>query len=122
MPSPAAARPPKRPGDGDDSTSPPGGGLAQSSKVKLPRIERYQEDFSTVVKSKLQSFSRTGQACDRCKVSSPRRSSHLSLCVVPCFALCPGSCAPVLVVVVASSRVAMSLSVHPQTHTRVRPC
>ncbi|KAK4223838.1 transcriptional activator protein acu-15 [Podospora fimiseda] len=41
-------------------------------KVKLPRIERGPEDFSTVVKHKLQSYTRTGQACDRCKVRKIR--------------------------------------------------
>ncbi|KAH8755355.1 hypothetical protein F5883DRAFT_469305 [Diaporthe sp. PMI_573] len=42
------------------------------SKVKLPRLERGPEDFSQVVKDKLQSYTRTGQACDRCKVRKIR--------------------------------------------------
>lgn len=37
------------------------------AKVKLPRLDRGQ-DFSSVVKNRLQSYTRTGQACDRCKV------------------------------------------------------
>ncbi|KAI1334593.1 hypothetical protein F5Y15DRAFT_285477 [Xylariaceae sp. FL0016] len=63
-------RPPKRPGepDGADSLSPDG-----PAKCKLPRIERPPpNDFSSVVKSKLQSYTRTGQACDRCKVRKIR--------------------------------------------------
>ncbi|KAK0732355.1 hypothetical protein B0T21DRAFT_313402 [Apiosordaria backusii] len=43
-----------------------------ASKTKVPRIERGPEDFSSVVKSKLQSYTRTGQACDRCKVRKIR--------------------------------------------------
>lgn len=58
-------RPSKRPGDGLESALDAASG---SSKSKLPRLERGPEDFSSVVKSKLQSYSRTGQACDRCKV------------------------------------------------------
>lgn len=58
-------RPPKRPGDGLNSPLDTSTG---QSKTKLPRLERGPEDFSSVVKSKLQSYSRTGQACDRCKV------------------------------------------------------
>lgn len=60
---------PKRPADvisDDGSTSlsraGPGG------KTKLPRLERGGDDFSSVVKNRLQSYTRTGQACDRCKV------------------------------------------------------
>ncbi|KAK0719251.1 hypothetical protein B0H67DRAFT_532893 [Lasiosphaeris hirsuta] len=61
------ARPLKRPSDaGDPAETSPG------PKVKLPRLERGPEDFSSVVKSKLQSYSRTGQACDRCKVRKIR--------------------------------------------------
>ena len=60
-----AARPPgKRPSDAADNPSEGSPG----PKVKLPRLERGAEDFSNVVKSKLQSYTRTGQACDRCKV------------------------------------------------------
>jgi len=64
-------RPPKRPSD-------PGEGLSALSespfsgpKLKHPRLERAPEDFSSVVKNKLQSYTRTGQACDRCKVCGP---------------------------------------------------
>lgn len=63
------ARSLKRPGDdGDSSTSPADGALAGSPKIKLPRLDRGSEDFSSVVKTKLSSYTRTGQACDRCKV------------------------------------------------------
>lgn len=62
------ARPPKRPSDAgdvlpDDVSAP---------KLKLARLERGPEDFSNVVKNKLQSYTRTGQACDRCKVRAHR--------------------------------------------------
>lgn len=59
-------RPPKRSGQG--VVEPPLDSPSGSSKSKLPRLERPPEDFSSVVKSKLQSYTRTGQACDRCKV------------------------------------------------------
>lgn len=55
----------KRPGDLGES---PQESFPGTSKVKLPRLERGPEDFSQVVKDKLQSYTRTGQACDRCKV------------------------------------------------------
>jgi hypothetical protein len=61
------ARPPKRPSDAGDVVPDEG----SAPKVKLARLERGPEDFSSVVKSKLQSYTRTGQACDRCKVSAP---------------------------------------------------
>ncbi|KAJ0122004.1 hypothetical protein J7T55_002515 [Diaporthe amygdali] len=54
----------KRPGDVPE---PPQDSFPGASKVKLPRLERGPEDFSQVVKDKLQSYTRTGQACDRCK-------------------------------------------------------
>ncbi|OTB19356.1 hypothetical protein K445DRAFT_53319 [Daldinia sp. EC12] len=63
-------RPPKRPGDATDLD--PSDGAA---KCKLPRLDRDRtapSDFSSVVKSKLQSYTRTGQACDRCKVRKIR--------------------------------------------------
>ena len=66
-PGPAGRRntmPPKRPSDAGDG--PPDG--VSVPKVKLARLERGPEDFSNVVKNKLQSYTRTGQACDRCKV------------------------------------------------------
>lgn len=47
---------------------PPQDGSSLASKAKLPRVERGPENFSQVVKNKLQSYTRTGQACDRCKV------------------------------------------------------
>ncbi|KAK7703477.1 hypothetical protein SLS64_009147 [Diaporthe eres] len=59
----------KRPGD---LAEPPQDSLPGASKVKLPRLERGPEDFSQVVKDKLQSYTRTGQACDRCKVRKIR--------------------------------------------------
>ncbi|KAH8743945.1 hypothetical protein F5883DRAFT_591251 [Diaporthe sp. PMI_573] len=43
-----------------------------ASTVKSPRLERGTEDFSVRVKDKLQSNTRTGQACDRCKVRKLR--------------------------------------------------
>lgn len=43
---------------------------SEVSRVKLPRVERGHEDFSQLVKDKLQSCTRTGQACDRCKVGT----------------------------------------------------
>lgn len=56
-------RPPKRSGSGDSPDN--------QIKCKLPRLDRSApNDFSSVVKSKLQSYTRTGQACDRCKVRS----------------------------------------------------
>ncbi|KAI0377533.1 fungal-specific transcription factor domain-containing protein [Hypomontagnella monticulosa] len=63
-------RPPKRPGDAADLDFPDG-----TAKCKLPRLDRERaapNDFSSVVKSKLQSYTRTGQACDRCKVRKIR--------------------------------------------------
>ncbi|CAG7562677.1 unnamed protein product [Fusarium equiseti] len=61
-------RPPKRAassGEDDGPIHPPG-------KAKLPRLERGPDDFSSVVKNRLQSYTRTGQACDRCKVRKIR--------------------------------------------------
>ncbi|RYP77196.1 hypothetical protein DL771_001245 [Monosporascus sp. 5C6A] len=61
-------RPPKRSGDSVDVESPDG-----QLKCKIPRLDRSApNDFSSVVKSKLQSYTRTGQACDRCKVRKIR--------------------------------------------------
>ncbi|KAK4149845.1 hypothetical protein C8A00DRAFT_37548 [Chaetomidium leptoderma] len=62
------ARPLKRPSDAGDG---PADG-ASAPKLKLARLERGPEEFSNVVKSKLQSYTRTGQACDRCKVRKIR--------------------------------------------------
>lgn len=47
--------------------------------MKLPRADRGSEDFSTMVKERQQSHTRTGQACDRCKV----RCKPLSTCNYP---------------------------------------
>jgi hypothetical protein len=66
---------PKRPVDSEESSgeeSPVGAASnagQAAGKMKLPRLERRRESFSTVVKNRLQSYTRTGQACDRCKVS-----------------------------------------------------
>lgn len=57
-------RPPKRPSDGMNSSL----DHSFSSKPKLPRVERGSQDFSKAVQNKLQTYTRTGQACDRCKV------------------------------------------------------
>ncbi|KAJ4311656.1 hypothetical protein N0V84_010335 [Fusarium piperis] len=61
-------RPPKRPASNGEDDGP---GQAPG-KVKLPRLERGPDDFSSVVKNRLQSYTRTGQACDRCKVRKIR--------------------------------------------------
>ncbi|KAH8203568.1 hypothetical protein TruAng_002316 [Truncatella angustata] len=62
-------RPPKRPGELEID-----GIEGQGTKCKLPRLDRggTPNDFSSVVKSKLSSYTRTGQACDRCKVRKIR--------------------------------------------------
>ncbi|KAH8747306.1 hypothetical protein F5883DRAFT_566962 [Diaporthe sp. PMI_573] len=62
-----SGRLPKRPGDLGESQDNSFG----TQKAKLPRLERGFEDFSQVVKDRLQSYIRTGQACDRCKVRRP---------------------------------------------------
>ncbi|CAN8101495.1 unnamed protein product [Discula destructiva] len=81
-------RPPKRPGDGLDCPLDTTSGPAKS---KLARLERGPEDFSSVVKSKLQSHSRTGQACDRCKVRKircdalPEGCTHCTQQTLECY-------------------------------------
>ncbi|KAL2129434.1 hypothetical protein VTI74DRAFT_7808 [Chaetomium olivicolor] len=81
------ARPTKRPSDAGDGT----GDGASAPKVKLARLERGPEDFSNVVKSKLQSYTRTGQACDRCKVRKircdalPEGCSHCATQNLECY-------------------------------------
>ncbi|GAP85250.1 putative transcription factor [Rosellinia necatrix] len=70
-------RPPKRPGETDIAVlDGSGSGATTTTKCKLPRLDRGERpgraDFSSVVKSKLQSYTRTGQACDRCKVRKIR--------------------------------------------------
>ncbi|KAG5982555.1 hypothetical protein E4U55_001742 [Claviceps digitariae] len=84
------SRPAKRSADGggasDDDAHP-----STSSKMKLARAERAPEDFSSVVKNRLQSYSRTGQACDRCKVRKircdalPEGCSHCINLNLECF-------------------------------------
>lgn len=56
---PMYAMPPKRPSSGSPTETP----------AKLQKTEQKSEDFSSSVKKRLQGSSRTGQACDRCKVS-----------------------------------------------------
>ncbi|KAK4187929.1 putative transcriptional activator protein [Podospora australis] len=62
-----------------------------SPKVKLPRLERGPDDFSGIVKTKLQSYTRTGQACDRCKVRKircdalPEGCSHCTTMNLECY-------------------------------------
>ncbi|KAF3764132.1 hypothetical protein M406DRAFT_216321, partial [Cryphonectria parasitica EP155] len=65
-----AGRPPKRPGD--DGTASPSDSPSGTGKQKAARVGRGRGDFSSVVKNKLSSYSRTGQACDRCKVRKIR--------------------------------------------------
>ncbi|KAI6313523.1 hypothetical protein MCOR23_006634 [Pyricularia oryzae] len=78
----APAMPQKRPGSAESPIS---------TKVKLPKFERDTEDFSSVVKSKLQAYTRTGQACDRCKVRKircdalPQGCSHCANQNLECF-------------------------------------
>ncbi|KAK2025974.1 hypothetical protein LX32DRAFT_642218 [Colletotrichum zoysiae] len=48
----------------------------EPASVKLPRLEKEPEEFLQIVKTKLQSNSRTGQACDRCKTTSADRPSQ----------------------------------------------
>ncbi|KAG6038074.1 hypothetical protein E4U41_004608 [Claviceps citrina] len=84
------SRPAKRSADGggasDDDAH-----LSSSGKMKLARADRGPEDFSSVVKNRLQSYSRTGQACDRCKVRKircdalPEGCSHCINLNLECF-------------------------------------
>ncbi|KAK4144023.1 uncharacterized protein C8A04DRAFT_11915 [Dichotomopilus funicola] len=82
------ARPLKRPSDAGDV---PGGSDAAAPKAKLARLDRGPEEFSSVVKSKLQSYTRTGQACDRCKVRKircdalPEGCSHCTTQNLECY-------------------------------------
>ncbi len=55
---PPSSMPPKRPSD----SSPSG------TSGKLQKTEAKPDDFHNAVKKRLQSSTRTGQACDRCKV------------------------------------------------------
>lgn len=51
-------------------------GEGNGTPTKLAKAE-HPEEFSNAVKKKLQSSSRTGQACDRCKVSASSRQIGL---------------------------------------------
>ncbi|KAI9170760.1 Transcriptional activator protein acu-15 [Paramyrothecium foliicola] len=62
----------KRSTDGPTSDDPSSTQTAAAGKLKLPRLDRGPDDFSSVVKNRLQSYTRTGQACDRCKVRKIR--------------------------------------------------
>ncbi|OIW23770.1 hypothetical protein CONLIGDRAFT_637011 [Coniochaeta ligniaria NRRL 30616] len=64
-------RPPKRPSDAAEGVA-PSDSPPPAPKLKQARIDRGPEEFSNVVKNKLQSYTRTGQACDRCKVRKIR--------------------------------------------------
>ena len=77
------ARPPKRPSDAGDGPD----DAASGPKLKLARLERGPEEFSNVVKSKLQSYTRTGQACDRCKVSTHTVAGSPFWLVFRCLAI-----------------------------------
>ncbi|KND91044.1 Transcriptional activator protein acu-15 [Tolypocladium ophioglossoides CBS 100239] len=68
MPGRPAKRSADATGPGDDDGSASGLSSRNGGRLKLPRTDRGPEDFSSVVKSRLQSYTRTGQACDRCKV------------------------------------------------------
>lgn len=62
-----------------------------TNRAKLTRLERPSEAFSNAVKSKLQSYTRTGQACDRCKVRKircdalPEGCSHCTSQKLECY-------------------------------------
>lgn len=72
----------KRPGDSGASDSISPSGLADSD-AHLAKIQRSESaDFSGAVKKKLSGASRTGQACDRCKVRKIRCDAR------------PGGCSP----------------------------
>jgi hypothetical protein len=62
-----ATMPPPKRSTSDDSNGTP----AKQIKTEHP------EEFSNAVKKRLQSFSRTGQACDRCKVGAPWRQEPI---------------------------------------------
>ncbi|KAJ6781426.1 hypothetical protein PWT90_09980 [Aphanocladium album] len=76
---------------GDDSPAPSATGSQSGAKPKQARVERGAEDFSSVVKNRLQSYTRTGQACDRCKVRKircdalPQGCSHCVNLNLECF-------------------------------------
>jgi hypothetical protein len=70
-------------------------GEPNSAPVKQPKTER-PEEFSKQVRSKLQGSSRTGQACDRCKVCiavdlNPKTPSPTTVVSVNTnYSSCPG--------------------------------
>lgn len=66
---------------GEDSPARSAAGSQSGARPKVARVERPTEDFSSVVKNRLQSYTRTGQACDRCKVR--RRCGPLQLALHP---------------------------------------
>ncbi|TQV94056.1 C6 transcription factor FacB [Cordyceps javanica] len=76
---------------GDDSSARSASGSQNGAKAKIARVERGAEDFSSVVKNRLQSYTRTGQACDRCKVRKircdalPEGCSHCVNLNLECF-------------------------------------
>ncbi|KAH6884290.1 hypothetical protein B0T10DRAFT_136224 [Thelonectria olida] len=86
-------------GDGRDPGQYPGLDPSSSnlynnnSRVKLPRIERNTSntDFSAPVKRRLSAYTRTGQACDRCKVrkircdAAPEGCTHCLSQGLECF-------------------------------------
>ncbi|KAK3328740.1 hypothetical protein B0H66DRAFT_539268 [Apodospora peruviana] len=88
--------PPKRASEGVAESPTEGAGNGNGNpKLKIPRLDRGPmlgpEDFSNAVKSKLQSYTRTGQACDRCKVRKircdalPEGCSHCTNQNLECF-------------------------------------
>ncbi|UQC87578.1 uncharacterized protein CLUP02_13095 [Colletotrichum lupini] len=87
-------RPPKRPAEAGDAATPSEdvASTTPAPKVKLPRLDKGgQEDFSSVFKNRLSSYTRTGQACDRCKVRKircdalPEGCSHCISQNLDCF-------------------------------------
>jgi len=62
-------------------------GEPDGSPVKQPKTER-PEEFSKQVRTKLQGSSRTGQACDRCKVCIGIRVRMLIQCPSPAPVSC----------------------------------
>ncbi|PHH66223.1 hypothetical protein CDD81_7816 [Ophiocordyceps australis] len=81
----------KRPVDTDDDGASTVSASGSGRLTKLPRTDRGPEDFSSVVKNRLQSYTRTGQACDRCKVRKircdalPEGCSHCINLNLECF-------------------------------------
>lgn len=73
----------KRPADYDDSDDDHQNPSSSGAKMKLPRLGPSGDprQFSKVIKTRLKSCTRTGQACDRCKVCKTRYNP-------PCALLC----------------------------------